>query len=195
MQERHLGEINKQLRDQVFCFGPLPLSLYERLMCYHLVFPDWGRRCHLESLSRLMVFWCDDWQQCICCTAITLRRHGPRTDASYRVELVVPSLHLFILVYHPNFDQWATASLEFSCNRYHQFVPADAAIPRNPIGENNFMLEWVPWRMKKEMPAAVPIISMHKSHSPCLVVSYIYVLYNTWSTLKPLTLHDVALLV
>ncbi|RZR83953.1 hypothetical protein BHM03_00010678 [Ensete ventricosum] len=48
-----------------------------------------------------------------------------------------------------HFFQLSSLSASLSCAfgfilRYHQFVPAEAAIPRNPIGVNNFMLDWVP---------------------------------------------------
>ncbi|CAD5193651.1 MADS-box transcription factor 6-like [Musa acuminata AAA Group] len=87
-KERHLGEINKQLRDQIEVEG--------------------------ATLKAFQGSWCSDAM--IGSNAFAAQ---PSHSAGMDRE---PMLRI----------------------GYHQFVPADAAIPRNPIGENNFMLEWVP---------------------------------------------------
>ncbi|URD89645.1 hypothetical protein MUK42_27440 [Musa troglodytarum] len=87
-KERHLGEINKQLRDQIEVEG--------------------------ATLKAFQGSWCSDAM--IGSNAFPAQ---PSHSAGMDRE---PMLRI----------------------GYHQFVPADAAIPRNPTGENNFILDWVP---------------------------------------------------
>ncbi|URD89647.1 hypothetical protein MUK42_27440 [Musa troglodytarum] len=87
-EERHLGEINKQLRDQIEVEG--------------------------ATLKAFQGSWCSDAM--IGSNAFPAQ---PSHSAGMDRE---PMLRI----------------------GYHQFVPADAAIPRNPTGENNFILDWVP---------------------------------------------------
>ncbi|KAJ8465373.1 hypothetical protein OPV22_027925 [Ensete ventricosum] len=83
-QERHLGEINKQLRDQIEVEG--------------------------ATLKAFQGSWC-------CDAVIGSNAFAAQPSHSAGMDLRIG---------------------------YHQFVPAEAAIPRNPIGVNNFMLDWVP---------------------------------------------------